>query len=222
MCANFGFGAPGYWRSMIFFGLPAAALRCPRLSDGQRLRAKRRPGRFLSREILTRPRRARSSRIDRLATCPHEAPLGCLYKIAHSAIAVLNLAHPHPSAAFLMFCFCRHSPCATPKFRIGGQHALVSGGIAPQVVKDDRYKAHGQRRDKPDEVGIDRPLSHRQKQMTQIHATMPSPAPFGRPVCPICTSPMFIVTVEPDGPRHEAHTYECPHCRFVETSVVMC
>jgi hypothetical protein len=46
-------------------------------------------------------------------SAPRAAPIeaGCLYKIAHSAIAMLDLAHHHSSAAFVMFCFCRHSPC---------------------------------------------------------------------------------------------------------------
>ena len=50
----------------------------------------------------------------------------------------------------------------------------------------------------------------------------PALAPFGRPYCPVCTAPMFIVSIEPDKQDHEAHTYECPKCRFLDTAVVRC
>jgi len=58
--------------------------------------------------------------------------------------------------------------------------------------------------------------------MMQFHAFQPALAPFARPCCPICTAPMFIVTVEPDRGGYEAHTYECPKCNFLETAVVRC
>jgi hypothetical protein len=58
--------------------------------------------------------------------------------------------------------------------------------------------------------------------MNEIQNLQPSLAPFARPICPECTSPMFIVTVEPDSSGYEAHTYECPNCKFIETSVLRC
>jgi hypothetical protein len=30
------------------------------------------------------------------------------------------------------------------------------------------------------------------------------------------------VSIEPDKQDHEAHTYECPKCRFLDTAVVRC
>jgi hypothetical protein len=33
---------------------------------------------------------------------------------------------------------------------------------------------------------------------------------------------MFIVTVEPDRADYESRTYECPNCKFRESSVVRC
>ena len=58
--------------------------------------------------------------------------------------------------------------------------------------------------------------------MSQPQAFQVTLAPFDRPFCPECHAPMFIVTVEPDYTDYEAHTYECPNCRFRETSVVRC
>ena len=58
--------------------------------------------------------------------------------------------------------------------------------------------------------------------MTQIQGLQPALAPFSRPICPVCTSPMFIVTVEPERALYEAHTYECPNCKFSETAVIRC
>jgi len=47
-------------------------------------------------------------------------------------------------------------------------------------------------------------------------------APFDRPSCPECASPMSLVEVEPGGAGSNTRTYECPNCRFVERSVVRC
>ncbi len=47
-------------------------------------------------------------------------------------------------------------------------------------------------------------------------------APFSRPICPVCTAPMFIVTIEPERALYEAHTYECPNCKFSETTAIRC
>jgi hypothetical protein len=33
---------------------------------------------------------------------------------------------------------------------------------------------------------------------------------------------MFLVEVEPDAPGSQSRTYECPHCKFTERSVVRC
>jgi hypothetical protein len=58
--------------------------------------------------------------------------------------------------------------------------------------------------------------------MSQMHALQASRGPFDRPICPECNAPMFIVTVEPDRADDESRTYECPNCRFRESSVVRC
>jgi hypothetical protein len=58
--------------------------------------------------------------------------------------------------------------------------------------------------------------------MSQMQAFQRSLAPFDRPICPECNAPMFIVTVEPDRADYESRTYECPNCKFRESSVVRC
>jgi hypothetical protein len=58
--------------------------------------------------------------------------------------------------------------------------------------------------------------------MSPVLTLQPALAPFDRPLCPECDTPMFIVTVEPDGPNNESRTYECPRCKFIETNVVRC
>jgi uncharacterized protein with PIN domain len=58
--------------------------------------------------------------------------------------------------------------------------------------------------------------------MSLMQALHASRAPFDRPICPECNAPMFIVTVEPDRADYESRTYECPNCKFRESSVVRC
>jgi transposase-like protein len=56
--------------------------------------------------------------------------------------------------------------------------------------------------------------------MNQLQAFQP--LPFARLYCPECSSPMFIVVVEPDGSGRETSTFECPVCRFSHSVPVRC
>jgi transposase-like protein len=47
------------------------------------------------------------------------------------------------------------------------------------------------------------------------------PMPFARPYCPECAAPMFIVPTEPDASGNHTSTFECPVCRFSETTAAL-
>ena len=41
-----------------------------------------------------------------------------------------------------------------------------------------------------------------------------------RPECPMCAVQMYLARIEPEKPRHDLRTFECPRCQHVETAVV--
>src|SRR5262245_27685975 len=44
--------------------------------------------------------------------------------------------------------------------------------------------------------------------------------PFLRPKCPACGALMWLAHIEPDKPRHDRRTFECPRCQEQITKVV--
>ena len=38
-----------------------------------------------------------------------------------------------------------------------------------------------------------------------------------RPECPMCAVQMYLARIEPEKPRHDQRTFECPRCQHVET-----
>ena len=40
------------------------------------------------------------------------------------------------------------------------------------------------------------------------------------PCCELCGSYMWLVSIEPDQPRHDKHTFECPICQHLTVKVM--
>jgi hypothetical protein len=45
------------------------------------------------------------------------------------------------------------------------------------------------------------------------------PAPFERPACPKCKASMMLVSIEPERPGVDLHTFECAVCGQVLTAL---
>jgi hypothetical protein len=41
-----------------------------------------------------------------------------------------------------------------------------------------------------------------------------------QPPCPKCCTNMLLARIEPDSPRHDRRTFECPVCEYTLTTVV--
>ena len=48
-------------------------------------------------------------------------------------------------------------------------------------------------------------------QFQRLFSAIP-PAPFGRPACPRCKASMMLVSIEPERPGVDLHTFECAVC----------
>ena len=51
--------------------------------------------------------------------------------------------------------------------------------------------------------------------------TVPShTATIDRPLCIVCGAPMWLASVEAEGPTHDKRTFECPVCEAHEIAFV--
>lgn len=57
--------------------------------------------------------------------------------------------------------------------------------------------------------------------MIQSHALLSTvpPAPFGRPACPRCRAQMMLVSIEPERPSVDLHSFQCAVCNQVLTTL---
>jgi hypothetical protein len=52
--------------------------------------------------------------------------------------------------------------------------------------------------------------------MTTYQPATPHSNSIKRPDCSKCETGMRLFGIEPDGPRYELHSFECPKCHHIE------
>jgi len=54
----------------------------------------------------------------------------------------------------------------------------------------------------------------------RAYPTYPKLRLANHPLCKLCDTPMWLISIEPDLPKHDRRTFECPRCQEVTVAVV--
>jgi len=54
----------------------------------------------------------------------------------------------------------------------------------------------------------------------RAYAAYPKLRMANHPLCKLCVTPMWLISIEPDRPKHDRRTFECPRCQEVMVQVV--